>query len=194
VVILGDLLDAYPLMSHLKNPARKHVLTDELDVAKALLGSLRKTARKARIDFIEGNHEDRLRRYIWQKAPDLAGLVPDWGALLGLQGLDIRHHPQSGFVEYGARFKHGNIVRPQAGYSARAEMERHRLNGFSGHTHRMGPATRTDAEGRQTQWWECGHLLDATRAEYVSNPDWQAGYIVIELRDDGSLHVTPIRL
>ena len=73
-------------------------------------------------------------------------------------------------------------------------MLRHRINGFSGHTHRMGPASHTDAEGRTTEWWECGHLLDTRRAEYVNNPDWQPGYIVVEVRDDGSIHATPIRL
>ena len=194
VVVLGDLLDAYPLMSHLKNPARQHRLTDEVDQAKEIISLLRSSARRARIDFIEGNHEDRLRRYVWAKAPDLMGLVPSIPSLLGLDEAGINHHPQSGFVAYGCRFKHGSVVRAQSAYTARSEMLRHRTSGFSGHTHRMGMTMHTDSEGTTTEWWECGHLLDTRNAEYVTNPDWQPGYVVVEVRHDGSIHVTPIRL
>lgn len=194
IVLLGDVLDAYPFMSHLKNPARKHSIYEEIEVARDILSRIRGKARRASIDFIEGNHEDRLRRYIWQKAPELCDVMPSIPDLLRLEELGIRHHPQSGFVAYGARFKHGQRVRPKSGQSARSEMMRHRVSGFSGHTHRMGQAMETDAEGRTTEWWECGHLLDESKAEYVTNPDWQAGYVVVEVRNDGTLHVTPVRL
>ena len=195
VVIIGDWLDAYPVMSHLKNPAFSGTLQDEINVARALLAELRRiVGPKCRIDYIEGNHEDRIRRFLW-KYPGLHGLdaltVP---SLLGLSDFNITYHPQSGFVEYGVRFKHGSVVRPQAGYAARAEMLRHRSSGFSGHTHRMGMTMQTDAEGRITEWWEVGHLLDESKAEYVAAADWQPGFLVVEIRDDGSLHATPVRL
>jgi predicted phosphodiesterase len=196
VVILGDLLDAYPLMSHTKNPARKHTMQDELDEANAILSKIRvKAGRNACIDLILGNHEDRLRRYIWQKAPALDGVnALDFEQLLHLDSRGINLHSPAGFRQYNARFKHGDIVRPQAGYTARAEMLKHRSTGFSGHTHRMGHAIQTDKEGRTTEWWECGHLVDTSKAEYVSSPDWQAGYVVLEVKADGTIHVQPVRL
>jgi hypothetical protein len=73
-------------------------------------------------------------------------------------------------------------------------MERHRASGFSGHTHRMGHATRTDQEGVTTHWYECGHLMRADAADYVASPDWQAGYVVLYVCPRGPRTVTPVYL
>ena len=196
VIILGDLLDAYPLMSHLKNPARKHSFSDEIEAGIEVLTKFREAAGASTgIDLILGNHEDRLRRYIWNNAPDLGPrIVRDIDEALELKSLNIKMHQPSGFRAYNARFKHGDIVRNKGGYTARCEMEKHRLSGFSGHTHRMGSASQTDREGVRTEWHECGHLLRDGEAEYVSSPDWQAGYVVAYVKNGTISSVQPVRL
>jgi predicted phosphodiesterase len=196
IILLGDLLDAYPLMSHLKNPARAGNFSDEIEQAIEVLAGIRHAAGSdARIDLILGNHEDRLRRYVWANAPLLGErIVRNLDDALELDRFNIQMHQPSGFKAYNARFKHGDIVRNKAGYTARCEMERHRLSGFSGHTHRMGSASHTDRERVTTEWWECGHLVDVSKADYVTSPDWQAGYVVANIKNGLLRDVTPVRL
>lgn len=194
IVQIGDLGDWYAVSSFDKNPARKETLNDERVQVVDFLRGLRADHPDARIDVCEGNHEDRLRRYLWGKAPAFADLpeltVP---SLYGMHDLGIRYHGRNGFRMFGIRFKHGDLVRGKAGYSATAEMEAHRCSGVSGHTHRFGHATRTDKEGFTTDWWEIGHLCDVGAAEYVASPDWQAGYLIINLSPDG-IRYEPIYL
>jgi len=105
--------------------------------------------------------------------------------LLHLDALDINFYGVEGFRRHGLRFKHGDLVRAKSGYTARAEMEKHRCSGISGHTHRLGSAKHTDKEGVTTEWWEAGHLCDVDKAEYTKNPDWQAGMLKIHVSQDG---------
>jgi hypothetical protein len=195
IVLMGDVIDCYSCSGYDKNPARRETLQDELDEGYSLLRELRKAVgRGVPIDYLEGNHEDRLRRLLWQKAPALASLrnlsIPE---LMNLDVLGITYHGRSGFKKWGARFKHGDLVRAKAGYTARAEMEAHRATGFSAHTHRMGSAVQTDKEGVITEWWECGHLCLTSSAEYVASPDWQAGYLLLNVSPDG-IYVEPVKL
>lgn len=195
VILIGDLIDAYSVSSYDKNPARKDTLQDELDQAKAVLHELRASNPTARIDLCDGNHENRLVRLLWQKAPALASLRSlSVAELLGLDDLAITWHSRSGFKAYGWRFKHGDVVHQKAGYTARKEMESHRCSGVSGHTHRQGVARITDKEGVSDEWWEAGHLCQPASAEYVANPDWQAGYLRLSIHRGLIVHVEAVRL
>lgn len=194
VILLGDVLDAYSVSSFDKNPARRLLLNDEREVAVAWLAGIRAAAPHAQIDLCEGNHEDRVRRYLWSRAPALAALreleVPN---LLRCPDLDITYHSRNGFKRWGHRFKHGDTVRAKAGESGKIEMEAHRIGGFSGHTHRVGVATTTDREGVTTRWWETGHLCDVTKADYVAAPNWQKAYFKIH-DPENEFAVEPILL
>jgi predicted phosphodiesterase len=194
IIIIGDLIDCYTISSFDKDPQRKHSLQDECDTAKLFLGRLRDENPDARIDLIEGNHEDRVRRFVWGKAPALS----DWRSLtipvaLGLDAAGITYHPRSGFTAYGWRFKHGDVVSKGSGVTARAEMTAHRCSGVSGHTHRLGHATMMDKEGVRTDWWEAGHLCKVSDAEYANAPDWQAGMLLLHVANDSVTSVEPIR-
>lgn len=195
IIILGDLIDAYSISSFNKDPGRKTTLQSELEVAKQVLARIRRENPQARIDLLEGNHEDRLRRYLWQKAPELASLkgmsIPE---LLDCHRHKIAYHSRNGFKMYGWRFKHGDTVKSGAGNTARAEMTNHRCSGVTGHTHRLGKATFVDKEGMRTDWWEAGHLCKQSAAEYVNQPDWQAGYLLGEVGSDGWLDIVPVSL
>lgn len=194
LVQIGDAGDFYTCSSFDKDPRRQQSLDSERVEVRDFYRGLRADHPGAMIAMLEGNHEDRLRRYLWGKAPALAHLpeltVP---ALYGLPDLGISYHGRNGMSLYGLRLKHGDLVRNKAGYTASAEMEAHRCSGVSGHTHRFGHATRTDKEGVTTEWWEIGHLCDTGSAEYVTAPDWQAGYMVIHVSPDG-IRFEPIYL
>ncbi len=61
----GDLLDARELSRFDKDPNRKESLQDEIDQARAHLATMRLASPNSTFVLLEGNHEDRLRRTLW---------------------------------------------------------------------------------------------------------------------------------
>lgn len=189
IVHLGDLLDAYPISRFSKDPTRLHGLQDEIDAARAHLHQVRQMAPHAACWLLEGNHEDRLRKLIWDLpggAAELARLTAfqdamSWPVLLGLEEIGWRWVP-SGQQSKTAIIphlitKHGSVVRKWAGYTARGEWERYGKGGMSGHTHRLGGFYHRDHNGAVC-WWEAGCTCDLD-PEFVHDPDWQAGCLVV---------------
>lgn len=174
IVFLGDVIDAYPVSSFSKDPARKETLQDELDSGHEVLRQARDAAPDAIIDYTPGNHEKRIDRFLWEKAPALASLrCMALGELLRLDELEVRLHDYSGFkLREKFRVTHGTAVRRHAGHSAMAEQVKWGINGISGHTHRAGTYTVSNEAGTMS-WTETGHLCDVARAEYVQSPNWQ---------------------
>ena len=83
-------------------------------------------------------------------------------------------------------YYHGDVVRKNAGYSAKAEYEDHRMkNGISGHTHRASSYFST-YEKEIGQWYENGCLC-IMEPDYLNDPDkanWQQAFTVIDCYDD----------
>lgn len=178
VFILGDFLDFYEVSRFDKDPARLLDLQDDLDQGKRTLRRLRKAAPDAKIRYLDGNHEHRLVKYVWEH-PEISPLdclkLP---SLLGLAELGISHH---GYHEqlrwHGLLVEHGNRANKLSAYTARAMLEARGVSGVSGHTHRLGTHYRTDFAGQRV-WAENGCLCNL-RPEYVIGlPDWQHGFSV----------------
>ena len=199
IIQIGDANDCYGISSFDRNPARAICLQAEADeYQKVWLKPVRQMNPNARIIQLLGNHEDRLKKTIWKNAPALAGLRSlAWSKIWELEKYDIELHPGTGLLIAGHRVKHGERVNKHAGGSARMEMEDHRTNTISGHTHRYGVARRTDKEGYQTTGYEIGHACDETQvaAEYCKNPDWNlSAGITIILHPDGRIEYIEHRL
>lgn len=75
VVILGDYADFYSVSSYPKDPNVSRKLVEEVNEVNDKLDELDTLFPKANKIFIEGNHEDRLTRYVRDQARDLFGLV-----------------------------------------------------------------------------------------------------------------------
>ena len=179
VWLLGDVIDFYSISRFRKDPKRNEQLQDDLDETCDFLKRVRDAAPRAKRHYIFGNHEARLRNYLWTDAAALNSLR------------SLRLHEQLHLVEYGFKWyergwtrwhdiivKHGNIVRQQAGASAHAELLKNGLSGVSGHTHRLGQAFKTNAAGIYT-WVESGCLAKTT-PEYLEGQqaDWQHGLTI----------------
>lgn len=175
IVLNGDILDFYDLSSFDKNPLRVNRLQEEIDECVKFLTAIRRVCKTAEIYFIEGNHEDRLRRFLW-KNPSISSLKAlTLESLLKLDQLKIRlveHYTINGF-----KYKHGGVVRSHSSYSAKAEFEKELSSGESGHTHRVGSYCKTTEKGT-FGWWESGCACDL-RPEYIKGtPDWQNSFTV----------------
>jgi len=73
IVLLGDVVDFYAISFFRKDPERaQHKnLKLEIEQCKAFLSELRDEFPNAKIIWMEGNHEERLRNHIWSKVPEL---------------------------------------------------------------------------------------------------------------------------
>lgn len=202
---MGDLLDCYSLSRFDKNPDRKDSMQDEINQARMHLAQMRDLCPDARFIYLEGNHEDRLRRVLWNLEGPSAVLSQltafkqaiTWPTLLGLDKLHIE------FVPYGTQhrrgflpkfmLKHGNLVRQKSAYTAHGEWARHGMSGASGHTHRLGAFYRRDMQGSHV-WLEagCTCLIDP---EYVAFPDWQQGCVIAHFdTKTGAVQPEPISI
>lgn len=74
IILAGDVLDFYQISTFVKNPINKGI-SQELEMGRKFLTELRYQFPRARIIFKEGNHEQRMERYIFQSAPKIADLV-----------------------------------------------------------------------------------------------------------------------
>lgn len=132
IVLNGDLLDFYKLSKFSKDPAGKNP-EEEIEMCKTFLKCLRREAGKeCKIYYTIGNHSARLRKYILDNAPMVAGLMENVFSLLKLEESNTIGCA-SLLVNDCFLFKHGSRLGNKSGLSAIKELEAHYLSGASGH-------------------------------------------------------------
>lgn len=186
IALNGDIVDMYSVSDFDKDPLTQARLEDEIALAEELMGRLSNIPGKV---WLGGNHEDRLRRYIWRHAQAFAGLSE-----LSFQRLFRLADYGFGWVDYGEftmlgklLVTHGDLVRVHSGMTARAHFDKHGTNILTGHTHRLGAYYRT-RRGRPYVAYENGCLCSLT-PEYVKYPDWQNGFSIVHFEEGGSFNV-----
>lgn len=196
VILLGDHVDFEQFSRFDSDPRVRTTVTDDIDACGAFLSGVRAASGSARLLYLEGNHEARLRRYLWTRAAELIGLKGmNVAEVLGLAKHRIEY-AQSGSARFERLlFKHGNMVRSRSGYTAAGEMDRSGLSGVSGHTHRLGQVYRTHLDEMLT-WAEAGCLCRFD-LPYLQgqHPDWQHGLAYGWMSSGGqsfTLHTAPI--
>jgi len=190
--ILGDLVDFYPISRFDRDPTRATGLQVELDAARKFLDTLRTTCPHAKIILSEGNHEYRLRRYLWRQAPELSALrCLELGKLLGLAelGIDYRAHNQP-YRLASLLLTHGQLVRKWSGYTARGHFEKYGCCVLHGHSHRLASFYHREL-GDTFGAWENGCLC-VLDPEYAIAPDWQHGWSVVWTTGDVCFHVEQV--
>jgi predicted phosphodiesterase len=177
IIILGDILDCYAISRFTKDPNGALKFQQELDEAQNILGQIRKSAPKADIRLIKGNHEARIQKFLWSNAKELANLhALEIENLLGLKNFNIKWIKEGMTNIFQLVVKHGSVVRKYSGYTAKAEFERNGCSGVSAHTHRQC-IYRHSNNGGDYIWMETGHLADPNQ-EYLEGekPNWQQGF------------------
>ena len=192
----GDMLDFYRLSLYDKDPNRfaDGGLQEELDQFYHMMRELLRAApTQCRFRYIKGNHEDRLRRYL-NRNPELYGLRSlELQALMRLDELGIEYCDEEiGVVPGHLVVKHGEIVRRDSAYSAKAELEkeRHAVSVITGHTHRLGTHYATTRNG-VVKAHENGCLCQL-EPEYVKHPNWQQGFTMVTHWGGELFHVEDI--
>jgi predicted phosphodiesterase len=194
IFLIGDMLDFYTLSSFDKDPRRIGQLQDEIDMGVEFLTELREEHPSAEIVYIEGNHEQRLQRYL-HRHPEISFLKAiQFTELLNFDELKIQFFEYKDPILYTDNFivEHGHIAKKHAGATAKAMLMERNLNGISGHTHRMAQVSWSCPTGMRT-WTENGCLCNL-HPEYISGtPDWQHGFSIGEYYQEvDKMEVTPI--
>lgn len=191
IVILGDYADFFNVTAHPKDLDISSNLIDEVDAVQARLMELRALFPKSKIVYIIGNHENRLDRYIRDKARELFGVVTI-ETLLNLKALNIhsvpygpnqkhnvlgskliaRHEPISG----GTHVAHGTVVKALSSV-------------IFGHTHRLQESQIVAIDGSNYRGISCGWLGDANASVmgYVKNHhQWALGFSIVTVLNCGN--------
>ena len=94
LILNGDFQDFWEISSYDLTPRSGQEFKREIETGQKILRSLRHSLPRARITWIEGNHEFRMRKYLIQNARELYGLpgvsVPD---IFDLKRLKIEYVP-----------------------------------------------------------------------------------------------------
>ena len=192
IILAGDVIDFYSISKFLKDPRRKWDVQKEVDDAYTILVDLKRSAPRAKIHYIEGNHETRLQKFLWGKSPALTTIRNlQFEKLMELDKLKVKYHTAKKGYQFGDLFiYHGSLVRAKGGYTARGELEKNGCSGMSGHSHRDGKAP-SRKRGGQLCWWENFCLCDLD-AEYIDGiADWSQGWSKVTLVGKRP-HVEPI--
>lgn len=194
ILIQGDFMDCAPVSSHSKDPRRILRLPAEIAATKSGLSDLESLGAKNLV-YIAGNHEDRLERYLKDKAPDLIDFVniPDL--------LDLSKRGWE-YVPYKSHYKLGKLFVTHDTGTAGPTAHSKALNDFQnnvviGHTHRMAYEVRGNAQGKPHVAAMFGWLGDSRKADYMHRikalRDWSLGFGIGYLEPkSGMVYITPV--
>lgn len=180
IYILGDYADFYSISSYSKDPRIAGMLEDELVDVLTGLSELDELFPDAKKVFIEGNHENRLERYLCDKAPALFGVTSVY------QLLNFDRRPNWQFVSYGpnqmtqiADSKLFARHEPLAS-SAKATAGKALCSLAYGHIHRIEESHIVGLDGTNHVAFSVGWLGDKRKDavyDYVKGHNqWQLGF------------------
>ena len=201
VILNGDVVDMYSISDFDKNPLTPASLGVEIAGARKLMLKLSKIVKEG--IWLGGNHEDRLRKWVW-KNPSLLSKFPlkvrenivtelDIPSIFGISDYGFQWSPYGAHHMLGKLMvTHGNMVSKHSGLTARAHFDKYGTSILIGHTHRLGVYYKRDARGVHGAW-ENGCLCKMT-PEYAQYPNWQQGFSVVNVSPNGLFNVQQIPL
>ena len=174
VVVMGDLIDCLSVSRFTKDPSRAKNLKHETEYAGALLDKM-EAPRKI---FVAGNHEDRLRRYLEEKAPEVLPFV-DIPKLLELERRGWEYVPYKEFTRLGKLYVTHDVG--SAGrYNVYKALDSFQASVVTGHTHRLGYVVEGDAVGNCQVSTQFGWLGDFDQIDYLhriqARRNWAQGF------------------
>jgi predicted phosphodiesterase len=196
IVHIGDLADCYIISAHSKSPTRANQLDAELEGARRLRAQLDRLGASRKI-FVEGNHEDRIRRYLQDKAPALFSLV-DTDKLLGLTENNWEFCPYKESARVGkVYFTHDT---GQSGkYTVARALDTFQSSVVIGHHHQMQYRVEGDATGKHRVGAQFGWLGSVKDVDYLhrvkARRNWSLGFgLGYHDRASGYVHLVPVPL
>ena len=185
ITILGDLVDFYKISDFVHNPTSEGI-GEELEIAREFLVDLRSRYPNARIIYYEGNHEQRLNRYVVKNAKEIYELVEDLIEVkLGLENLNIEYVTKP--FRIGRLWHLHGHEKVRGGYNpeyiTNVIWKYVHDNFIVGHFHRNQEKVFKNIAGDLYWGGAVGHL--ATTFEYAILNNWTQGFCVVKYDSDG---------
>lgn len=177
IVHMGDWIDFYKISRFSKDPRRTLTTDDEIEATRekrAEVDALKPKWKK----FITGNHEDRLPRYLMEKAPELFETVTV-DKMLGLSEngweiTDYRDHTNVGKLYLTHDTGHSGK------YTTAKALETYQHSVAIGHHHALGYLVTGDATGTHQVGAQFGWLGDIEKVDYAHRikvkKNWSLGF------------------
>lgn len=194
IVIIGDFMDMYAVSSHSKDPSRAGRLGEEVNVGLKALNQLDTLGAKNKI-FVGGNHEDRLERYLQDKAPELYDYITIPG-MLELKQRGWRYVPYKSDTKLGKLWLTHDCG--TAGRNAIFKaMDTYQHSTVTGHSHRLAYIVEGNATGEVKLAAAFGWLGDAKKVDYMQKQlvykNWTLGFGVGYLNPtSGIVYTVPV--
>lgn len=163
IILLGDIVEGAATARHRKNREQREAFQRERDAANAWLDAWDNVKEWDRKVYLEGNHEENLRRYILDEAPALEGMI-SWPELLSLEERGWEWIPYRSYYQYGkVRLAHdvGHAGKTAAALNLAATQH----NIITGHTHRAHLLYEVNAFGESHFSCTLGHGVGSKIAE-----------------------------
>lgn len=221
VIINGDMLDLPTASTYAQRPEWVGGIQDSIDRYHDLLAQLRADVPDAHIVALEGNHDQRLTKYIQRNAAELLGLkrarAEQELAVLSLRYLvrmddleveSIEGYPNGAYwLEDNIKATHGTKV-AKGGVNAAKYLADERESTIFGHTHRQELAFRTFAARLGSVTIAAAspgtladingtapgyrHTMTQSGETIPHAEDWQQGALVID-HNERVHHIQPVR-
>jgi len=161
VILLGDVVDFLALSRFPKSPEQSAALDEELVVGRRVLKQIDRALADVPIVWIAGNHEARVQKYLYKKAPELCGL-PELSVprLLNMPERWTYIAPGGHIWEQGILVQHGNRY---AQNTCVAYLNEYGCSVVAGHSHRANQMTRRLQTGKTITAIESGCLCAFTQ-------------------------------
>ncbi len=182
IILGGDIMDFYGLSRFHKRPDLP-TIKEELSITNTFLDSLQARFPKARLIYMEGNHEARLSTFIMDKAPALFGC--DFMKMESMLKLRERGIP---FIENGQGIKvgslniiHGNESGMSGGVNvARSMMLKVMANVLFGHFHKSQEGGSKTLNNELIFTFSNGCLC-GLKPRYMPMNAWNLGFATVDI-------------
>lgn len=164
ILHLGDLGDHYAISRYDKDPERSLNMSDEIEQVNEGLDQLDALGAKRKI-LISGNHEDRLKRYLQEKAPELYSFI-SIESLYKLKERNWEHVPYKQSIRIGKiHFTHD--TGDSGKYTTMRALETFQSSVTIGHHHQIQYVVHGDATGQYRVGAQFGWLGDVNKVDYM---------------------------
>ncbi len=183
IVYAGDMSDFYQLSKFNKDPDRAGGLQKDVRSTATMFTRHSIIIPNTRKILIKGNHEDRLRRFLWGNSEALASL--DCLTVEGLyklkeSGIEHIEYEEGLLINGNFMVTHSDLIRAHSSYTAKGMSDKHGGSGIHGHSHRMGSYYKRNRFGTYG-WWENGCLCTLD-PDWIQNPNWQQGFSLVHFK------------
>lgn len=205
-VLMGDGIDFPSLSTHRPNPEWDSTAQEGLDSYHEILCDYRTASPGTAYQMLLGNHEDRLRRYILDRAPKVFGLRPansDYPSIFSMQNLLRLDELNIKLVEPNGEYTHAQVeIAPDLiarhGWLTGPNAMSKALSGLTcsivyGHVHSEATkaGTRWSPQGAPThiQAFENGTMSELKGGQgFAVDVNWSPCFSTVEVWDDGTWH------